>query len=81
MENRVYLFDADLAVNNYASQSVMHRFNAKITCELDIKKLKELGVTHLFSVSEITNAIEKKIKLLYKSENIEYYYKVYIYKI
>ncbi len=79
--NRVYLFDNDLELKYYANQIFFKKFNPQIKSDLNMDILRKFGVTHIFSVSEIINDKQKGINLIYLSEDPNYYYRLYVYKI
>lgn len=76
--SRAYLFDDEIGFR-YSNQDYIKRHIPTISCELNIEKMKEFGVTYLFSTSKITNDKDQKINLLYVSDNPEYYYRFYVY--
>ncbi len=79
--NRVYLFDNELELKYYANQTFFKKFKPQIKSDLNINILRKFGVTHIFSVSEIINYKQKGINLIYLSEDQNYHYKLFIYKI
>ncbi len=79
--NRVYLFDNDLELKYYANQTFFKKFKPQIKSDLNISLLREFGVSHIFSVSEIINHKQQGINLIYLSKDPNYYYRIYIYKI
>ena len=77
---RVYLFD-DKIGERYSDQNDIRNNIPQITCELDIEEMKNMGVTHIFSTSEIINSQEKSIRLIYTSNDPQFYYLFYVYKV
>ena len=77
---RVYLFDDKIA-KRYGDQEYIKKNIPEITCELDIEEIKKFGVTHIFSVSKITNNEEKNLRLVYISDKPKYLYRLYVYEI
>ena len=77
---RVYLFD-DRIGYRYSDQNYIRNNIPQITCELDIEEMKKMGVTHIFSTSEIINNQDKSLRLIYISNDPQFYYLFYVYKI
>ena len=76
--SRAYLFDDEIGFG-YSNQDYIKKHVPTINCELNIEKIKEFGVTYLFSTSKIVNNADKKLNLLYVTDKPEYYYRFYIY--
>ena len=82
--NRVYLFENTIGGPSgpfYDEQWRINRDNPEISCELNIELLKLKGVNFLFSVSKITNYNEIGLDLILRSNNQNYFYNLWVYKI
>ena len=77
---RVYLYD-DKIGKNIADQDYIRKNFPMITCEFDVDEMKDMGVTHIFSTSKISNDEENKLRLVYTSKKPEYYYLFYVYQL
>ena len=82
--NRVYLFENTIGGPFgpfYDEQWRINRDNPEISCELNIELLKLKGVNFLFSVSKITNYNEIGLDFMLESNNQDYFYNLWVYKI
>ena len=79
--SRVYLFDDEIGKPYYDQQYRINILNPEISTQLNIKELKKLGATFLFSVSKISNHYEKGLELVLKSKKDEYFYTLYVYRL
>ena len=79
--NRAYLFDNEIGKTYYDQQFKIKKHFPEITCDLNTSLMKELGTTHIFSTSKIKNNQEKNLDLLYTSNNPDFFYRMYVYKL
>ncbi|MCK5052471.1 MAG: hypothetical protein KAS53_12160 [Candidatus Cloacimonetes bacterium] len=75
----LFLFD-DKIEKHYYDQEYIQQNISKITCDLDIEELKKINVKYLFSTTRIQNASEIGLEEIIISESLEYYYRLFIYK-
>ncbi len=78
--SRLYLYDNDIG-KPYFEQWRIKSYYPEIICDLDIQKMQQLGTTHIFSTVKIKNYLDKSLQLLYISDEPEYYYNMFVYKI
>ncbi len=79
--NRVYLFENIIGAPFYDQQYRINRDHPEISCELNIELLKLKGVNYIFSVSKITNYDDIGLDFILESNNQNYFYNLWIYKI
>ncbi len=78
--SQLYLFDDQIFIN-MLDQKYLKRNCKPVTCDLNIAKLKELGVDYLFYTIEVTNAAQKGLKEIYRDTDPYHYYRFYVYAI
>jgi len=76
--SQLYLFDDEIFIN-MLNQKDLRRNIRSITCDLNIRKLKKLGVDYLFTTAKISNADEKKLEEIYYDTGIFGYYRIFVY--
>lgn len=79
--NRIYLFENEIGMPYYDQQYRIKLYHQEITCDLNIPLMKRSGTSHIFSTSKIKNADEINIKLIYTSEEPNYFYRLFVYKL
>ena len=76
----LFLFD-DKIEQHYYDQEYIQQNIPEITCDLNIEELKKNDVKYLFSTTKILNSNEVGLKKLYLSNEPEYYYRLYVYRV
>ena len=76
----LFLFD-DAIGKNYYDQDFIKKNIPEISCELNLSELRNFNVKYLFSTSKISNADHIGLEPIYISDNLEYYYQLYIYEL
>ncbi len=76
----LFLFD-DKIEQYYYDQEYIQQNIPEITCDLNIEELKKYDVKYLFSTAKILNSNEVGLKKLYISNEPEYYYRLYVYRV
>lgn len=76
----LFLFD-DKIEKHYYDQEYIKQNIPEITCDLDIEELKKFDVKYLFSTAKILNSIEVGLEKIYISDESDYYYRLYVYRV
>ena len=76
----LFLFDDKIEKHCYDQEYIQQNI-PEITCDLNIEELKKFDVKYLFSTARIQNASEIGLDEITISENLEYYYRLFIYQI
>ncbi|MDD3050036.1 MAG: DUF6044 family protein [Candidatus Cloacimonetes bacterium] len=77
---QTYLFDNEIFLN-LNDQRLLRQKHPDITCELNLEKIREFGVSYLFSSVKIKNAESIGLAEIYRSSGAEDYYWMYVYRL
>ncbi|MBN1327011.1 MAG: hypothetical protein JW996_03580, partial [Candidatus Cloacimonetes bacterium] len=74
------LFDDEIG-RYYQDQDYLRKNIPSINSELDFGLIRSLNVEYIFSTCEIINDESAGLKMVYLSNNVDHYYRIYVYKL